>query len=132
MEGRVFVCMSLPTSKADRDLSSAQRYGRIEYVLPASPSASLTPGPSFMKAARKLRDFDPDKDYLVFPGGDPMALLVCGLALAELGITEVQILRWDRERAPGGGRTGAGYYVPTPVPLRLGARKLVEEKGAIW
>lgn len=105
---------------AGRDFSSAQRYGKLVSVLTSREHASLTPGPALHKMSKCLRDFNPHKDYICFPGGDPMALALAMLALRDMGFKEVQFLRWERERSIDGERKpGSGFYINVSVPLRL-------------
>jgi hypothetical protein len=82
-----------------------------------------------MQAAKKLRDFNPDLDYLVYVGGDPLAMGICLLVLKDMVIPEITILRWERERGLDGAKTGTGYYVPQQLPLRMGGRISSGQKG---
>lgn len=102
-----------------KDLSSAQRYGRIEYVLDQSDQPSLTPGPCLHKVSRVLRTFNPTNDYLCYAGGDPLSIAFAMIALKEMNFAEVSLLRWDRERDTDGVRTYGGFYTPVSVKLRL-------------
>lgn len=102
-----------------KDLSSAQRYGRLEPILAPDEQASLTPGPCLHKLCKGLRGFNPTKDYICFAGGDPAGYALALIALRENGIREVSALRWDRERATDGTRTVGGYYVPVAMKLHL-------------
>lgn len=104
---------------AGRDLSSAQRYGKLVSLLSLREQASLTPGPSLFKLQKLLRDFNPDKDYVCFPGGDPMALALTMLTLRDMNFREIQYLRWERERSIDGERfNNRGFYLNVSVPLR--------------
>ncbi len=78
----------------------------------------MEPGPCLQALNRGLRSFDPTKDYLVFPGGDPMSLGLAMIALQYNGVKSFQFLRWERERSIDGERlAGAGFYVPVRVSL---------------
>lgn len=101
-----------------KDLSSAQRYGKIIPVLEADDQPSITPGPSLFVMQKKLREFNPERDFVCHTGGDPMSLALALLALRDLNLKEVQVLRWDRERATNGERLSGGFYVPVLTPLR--------------
>lgn len=101
-----------------KDLSSAQRYGRIVYILGPSDQASLTPGPCMHKLRKELKDFRPDADYICFAGGDPMSLALAMLVLRDMNINTATALRWDRERDTSGERKNGGFYVPVSTPLR--------------
>lgn len=101
-----------------KDLSSAQRYGRLMMLLGSSDQASLTPGPCLFQLQKGLRDFNPNEDYVCFAGGDPMSLALAMLVLRDYGFKEVQTLRWDRERGVDGERKPGGFYSPVTTPLR--------------
>lgn len=102
------------------DLSSAASYGNIEYIFLGGEKVYALPGPSLFKARKVLREFDPDKDFVLWPGmGDPMAYAVAMIALSELGLDHIKFLYWDRTRDSDGGRTGhKGFYVPIPIHIK--------------
>ena len=118
MTSRVFFPVELPASRSDRDLSSANRYGAIHFVISSRNTPSLMPGPAMLEARQNLCDFDPAKDYLSWSGGDPLAMLLVGAVLAENGVRDVKFLRYDRDRGTDGRRTGGGFYTPITVRLR--------------
>lgn len=124
-EGSVYVVQEPPASYnrqtggyVTKDLSSAQRYGKLVPILAQAQHASLTPGPSLFQMQKALRDFKPDRDFVCYAGGDPMALALALLTLRDYGFTEVQVLRWDKERDLDGNRLAGGYYTPVRTPLR--------------
>ena len=124
-DGTVYIVQSPPIQIRPghpprvRDLSSAQRYGKLMPVLEEFEQPSLHPGPSLHKMNRALRSFDPTKDFLCYAGGDPMSIALALVALRNLGLREVQMLRWDRERDTEGVRTKGGYYMPVTTPLMI-------------
>lgn len=109
-----------PTGPAVRDMSSAQRYGRLQTILDSTDNpASYAPGPCLNKLSRELRAFAAARDYLCFAGGDSMALALAMLALRDHGHDKIMYLRWERERDTSGVRKpGAGFYVAANIPLR--------------
>lgn len=100
-----------------KDLSSAQRYGRIIPILSSAEHPAITPGPCMFKLEKALRRFD-EGDYICFAGGDPLGLALTVIALQRAGVREAKFLRWERERDPSGHRTGNGFYVPVLITLR--------------
>lgn len=115
---RVFFPIELPPSRSDRDFSSANRYGTLHFVISSKNAPTLTPGPAMVEARRNLKDFNPDQDYLSWAGGDPLAMMLVGFVLRDLGHKEVKYLRFDRERSLNGERLrGPGFY--TPITVRL-------------
>lgn len=124
-QGNVYVVQEPPpiwnrqTGKSVlKDLSSAQRYGRLMTVLGSSDQPSLTPGPCLFQLQKGLREFNPSDDYICFAGGDPMSLALALLVIRDFGIKEVKTLRWDRERTTSGERKTGGFYTPISTPLR--------------
>jgi hypothetical protein len=117
---REAVCYGVQEPLASRDLSSAQRYGRVEFLLDGRDKPSLTPGPCLRKIYKGLQDMHPD-DYIFYAGGDPMGLLLVGAVLRDQGFSEINFLKWDRETDPDTGERvqGAGYYIPQKVKLRM-------------
>ena len=123
---RVFI-LQPPTRK--RDLSSAQRYGTIVYLIDDPEfQPSLSPAKALTEIINRLQEWDykPERDYLVFTGGDSVGALMLGQSASIFGrvsINNIQpkfyrTLRWDRELQPDGTRAG-GFYTPVVVPLAL-------------
>ena len=96
------------------DLSSAAEYGKIEYVFAGGERVYALPGPSLFKAKKILRDFNPEEDYILWPGvGDPAALYATLLALMSHDPASIRFLYWDRKRDSNGQRDrNSGFYVP--------------------
>lgn len=100
-----------------KDLSSAQRYGRIVYLLDQTDMPSQDPWYARNKMFAALDSFDPKNDFLTVVGGDPISLALAMAVLGAMGHEEISYLRWDRERTPDGERTSGGFYTPVLVPL---------------
>lgn len=66
---------------------------------------------------RSLHEFDKEKDYLCFAGGDPVSLALAMLALRDMGHVFINLLRWERERSPDGKKLYGGFYVPVKTKL---------------
>jgi len=101
-----------------RDFSSAARYGSLDVVFNDSRfQPSLAPGPSAFELRKAFRDFDPNEDYVLVSGGDPLGVLLAGQVLGTMFPREtIQALRWERERAIDGQRTeGGGFYMPVKL-----------------
>jgi hypothetical protein len=99
-----------------RDVSSANRYGKIIFLLTHTEKPSLHPGPTINKLKTILKDFT-DADYIFQAGGDPLGLALTLCALKDLGFRKVNYLRWERETGIGEKRTGNGFYVPVALKL---------------
>lgn len=100
-----------------RDFKSAGQYGRLEFLLGAEERVGLLPAKAIQILRRKLRSFTKN-DYIVWAGGDPIAPVLAGIVLGEMGFTEINFLRWERERDNSGQRSGLGYYIPGKLMLR--------------
>lgn len=116
-EPTVYLIQEPNTDRFPRDLSSANRYGKIVPVLSAAYKPSLLPGPALHEMRRALRAFRPD-DFILWIGGDPMGPILAGYVINELGYRSCKFLRWERERDPEGRRLGTGFYVPGTVQFR--------------
>lgn len=117
MEEPKVYCIQKPRGKP-RDLSSANRYGAIEFVLDDTDAPSQNPSASYHKIHRRLLGFEVN-DYIFTAGGDPLAMGLVVAALKELGHREINFLVWERERDIDGTRKhGVGYYVPLRVKLK--------------
>lgn len=102
------------------DLSSALQYGKIEYIFQGGEKCYALPGPSLFKARKALENFDPENDYILWPGvGDPAALFATLLALMLHNPDQIRFLYWDRKRDDDGNREkGRGFYVPVNFIIR--------------
>lgn len=104
----------------DKDLSSASRYGRLEYIFDNPRfQASTQPGVAQRFIEESLNGFDPETDYILHLGGDWVGALLVGAALRNrYPGKSIRALRWERERNTSGERLeGHGFY--TPVMMRL-------------
>lgn len=108
--------LPVPASSA-LDLSSAARYGKMEFILTLEQTPSFMPGPCMNSMRSALKDFNPELDYIADAGGDKMGLALLMLVLRDMNFRSVKFLRWERERLPNGVRSKSGYYVPVTVPL---------------
>lgn len=101
------------------DVSPAEIYGTIEYVLGAGDRTSSNPAMTLRKLFAALESFDPATDFILWAGGDPLSCMLTGAVLSELGIVGYKYLRFEKDRsraAPGGGPV-QGFYVPVKVDL---------------
>ena len=108
----------LQPSLRPKDLSSAARYGRIEFVF-ADPGfqPSLEPGVATQEIDAAIENFRPEEDYVLFLGGDPIGAILLGFRLAtRFPGTNIRAMRWERERSPSGQRSSdSGFYVPALI-----------------
>ena len=104
-----------PTS--DKDLSSAAKYGRLEPIIASHDKPSQEIQKTMNKLYFALERFNPATDYICIAGGDPIVPFLAGVAMERIGFESVKHLVWNRERAPEGGKTGAGFYVPRSIPI---------------
>jgi len=119
-KGRVHVVQSPRQSQSDfsYDLSPALPYGVIStiFAIDFQPSHNIERALEILDEA--LEDFDPDKDYFVWIGGDPAGLVLLTSWLSSHDIESVQFLRWDKDR--NRNNAGKGYYLPYRLPIKLG------------
>lgn len=105
------------------DLSSATKFGNIVPILDPNERPSLLPVPSFQKIKRALTHGYKEGDFFLWAGGDPCALFMAGAVSRDLGVHEVQFLRWERTRSAETGERVGGFYIPTTVRWAEGAFK---------
>ncbi len=116
---RVFV---IQNTRYPADVSPAEIYGKVEYVLGAGDRTSSNPDMSARKLFKALEQFDAEHDFVLWAGGDPLSCMLTGAVLAELGILRYKYLRFEKDRAraaPGAAVTG--FYVPVQVDLEMQA-----------
>ena len=97
------------------DLSSAAMYGPIQYVFTGEDRLRYLPGPAWTKAKEVMSKFRFDIDYFLWPKDtDHLALYFCLVALAQRGMTELKILRWQRSftREDEDRPRAVGAFVP--------------------
>ena len=90
------------------DLSSAAQYGGFKFVFESEDMVFASPLESVKKAHKILQNYNPEEDYILWPGlSDPAALYAVMIACQRIGITEYSFLYWSR---PHNGNPG--YYEP--------------------
>jgi hypothetical protein len=116
--------------KAPLDLSPLYVHGDVQVVLPMSDSPSFQPLRCYKVMARRLEQFDPEVDFLVWAGGDTLSAVMVGMILInfEVPIWRFKWLRYERHRHEDGTRTDQGAkYVPVIVDLCSPQIDLLEE-----
>lgn len=107
---------SVPKQATGRmiDLSPLAEYSQdIRYLVLRGQAPTFAPDGLYAQVRASLARFDPDRDYLTWAGGDALAAVMAGRALADLGITRFRWLRHERSKLPDGRRDPSrGRYVP--------------------
>jgi hypothetical protein len=81
-------------------------------------TASFRPAQAAIQIRERLKNFRPERDYIAIAGGDSLAVILVGTALAQMGHSSFNYLRFERSRLPDGSRDpSSGAYVPLQVPL---------------
>jgi hypothetical protein len=118
---RVWIPAALRGVHSTRDISPLMRFGELKYCYPVQErnAPSLRSDVAYKEILNALvdGDFDPDADFVCLPGGDPLAAMLVGVALAELGCEYVTLLRYDRSLNQDGTRSKEGRYIPVQVNL---------------
>jgi hypothetical protein len=91
-------------------LTPLAEYGDIKTVIPSSLYVSRHPDTAMQIIQTKMKDFDPERDYLVWAGGDTLGAVLVGAFLYSHVPEGVKIrwLRWQRNRDKDGKRTESG------------------------
>ena len=111
---KVFV---LQATRYQADVSPAAVYGEILFVLSAGDRTCSNPELSADKLYSALKEFDPQEDYIVWAGGDPLSAIMTGMILMDLGVTKFRFLRFEKSRSGKPGQPVTGYYSPVEVNL---------------
>jgi len=99
------------------DVSPAQEFGEVVFLFDSTqrPEPSENPSAARQHILSTLENFDPDDDFIVWAGGDPLGML---LVSAHLGAwhNSVKYLKWEKERDLS-GRVVGGHYIPLTVKI---------------
>ena len=77
-----------------RNILSAEKFGKLELLLPEGSQLVLSSGPPVKRLTHKLRNFN-DEDYLLLMG-DPSAIgIACAIASSN-NRGRFKCLKWDR------------------------------------
>jgi hypothetical protein len=105
-------------------LEPLAKYGTVRVLVNPGEDPRYKPQRALDLIVKRLADFNPADDYLVWAGGDTLAAVLTGIVLADLScnddkpFTSFRWLRWERGKDKWGKRTDeGGHYVPIRVPL---------------
>lgn len=104
------------------DLTPAAKFGSLSTLLEAGEHAAMYPDRAREKIAKRMDRFNPEEDFLMWVGGDPVALMIVSAELCRRGILRYTWLRFSRKKDPATGqRTEVPEYYPViidvgPVP----------------
>ena len=79
-----------------RNILSAEKFGKLELLLPEGSQLVLSAGPTVKRLTHKLRNFN-DEDYLLLMGDPSLIGVACSTA-AKINNNKYKVLKWDRER----------------------------------
>lgn len=116
--------------KAPVNLAPLYEHGEVKVVLPTGDSPTFTPVKCYEVMERRLADFNPDRDFLVWAGGDTLSAVMAGMILVnqEDPVWRFNWLRYERVRNADGSRSDHGAkYVPVIIDLREDTVELLEE-----
>lgn len=101
--------------EASRDYSSLPRNCTVTTILASDLNPSIYPVEAYEKLKNALAS-STEGDFILWSGGDPMAALIAGQVLAELGKTGLQWLRWDKKAENGERSRILGSYTAVSIP----------------
>lgn len=118
---RVFLIAqpSIPKNGRFPDLAPLAEYGDIKVVIEIGDYPAFKPGEAWQRVARRLQDFDAERDYLAWAGGDTLSALMAGAALTQMGHRRFRWLRFERgvNKETGERDPSTGKYTPVDVQL---------------
>jgi hypothetical protein len=79
---------------AGRNVLSAEKYGKLELLLPEGSQLVLSTGPTVRRLNKKLKDFC-DHDYLLLIGDPSIIGIACAVA-ANYNRGRFKCLKWDK------------------------------------
>ena len=97
-----------------RNILSAEKFGKLELLLPEGSQLVLSAGPTVKRLTYRLRKFN-DNDYLLLMG-DPVAIGIACAVAATNNRGQFKCLKWDRREYK--------YY---PVEVNLYERGEINE-----
>lgn len=117
---RVFITQQPRANKQGwvPNLTPASKYGALHFVFTGSDKPSQDPDGAIFQAGEALADFNPKKDYLLWPNsGDPAAIMAVMIVLARMDITRICFLNWERKLVKGQRDQRQGFYAPVTFTL---------------
>tara|TARA_R100000544_G_scaffold22074_1_gene10969 strand:- start:259 stop:585 length:327 start_codon:yes stop_codon:yes gene_type:complete len=97
-----------------RNILSAEKFGKLELLLPSGSQLVLSTGPTVRRLTKKLVNFN-DEDYLLLMG-DPSAIGIACAVAASNNRGRFKCLKWDRREFK--------YY---PIEINLYERGEINE-----
>jgi hypothetical protein len=82
--------------KPKLDITPALKYGEIVVISKRLAQMQFSPGPLILEIKEKLKDFNPEEDY-VLNYGDPNIIQSVGSILA-IRFKKYKTLKWDRRQ----------------------------------
>jgi|TARA_R110000803_G_scaffold38675_4_gene83613 hypothetical protein len=77
-----------------RNILDAERFGKLQLLLPEGSQLVLSSGPTVRKLNNKLKDFN-DEDYLLLAGDPAVIGISCAIA-ADKNRGKFNCLKWDK------------------------------------
>lgn len=101
------------------NLTPAEKFGALHFIFSGSERPSTDPEGAVFTAQAALEDFDPKKDYLLWPNsGDPAAVLTAVAVIARKhNVSSIRFLNWERKYHRGQRSKTEGFYTPISIPL---------------
>jgi hypothetical protein len=131
----VFLIAQPTVSKNGRlpDLTPLAHYGDVRTIIEGGDYPSFRPDRAVAKIADRLQTFDPDNDFLAWAGGDTLAAVLVGAAIAKNGITTFQWLRFERarDRETGERDNFRGEYTPVRVCIGYLSDQMTLNSGKV-
>ncbi len=94
------------------DFTTAAQFGDFEFIFEAHHKVFRNTAEAATIADEKLRDFDPQKDYLLWAASEPAAVYAAIMVLIARGHDAIRFLQWNRS-----GEGQPGYYAPMEIDI---------------
>lgn len=98
-------------SGIEPDLSYLDVYGNVRTLLSIEDYPSYKPQEALRKVYDGLKDFNPEVDFIVWAGGEPLAAFLVGSVIADYGIERIKWLRYNKGGTHQQFAQGSTYQV---------------------
>lgn len=106
-----------PGQRATQNIEPLYRHGDVVVLVAAGEYPTFNPERCLSLMEHRMADFDPERDFFAWAGGDTLSAVLVGNLLAQRGVKEIRWLRYERGR-DGKTRTDHdAYYLPVTIPL---------------
>lgn len=91
----VYVTQEAKINGRTMNFGPALKFGEVKFLSGEWVQLQFNPAPTIAELRTKLKNYDPEKDWIL-PVGDPALMGVAIALAAKFGNGKVRLLKWDR------------------------------------